>query len=116
MCKVKFLKATRARAAAFLAMCQTLGMSYLPTDRKGQIGDLAMELGAAAIIIGIVLYIVGSVFGALPAPGAVGSAAENAFTSVQTNIYTGLQLLGVGIIVAAAMGLIGLIVWRRRQE
>lgn len=82
-------------------------------ERRGQIGGVAIGLVSAAIIIGVGIYIAAEVFKAMPKLEA-GSAEENAMKAAKSNIFTGLQLLAIGLIIGAAMALVALVVWRRR--
>jgi uncharacterized metal-binding protein len=72
-----------------------------------RVGDIIGMIALAIIIIAAVLIVANfqSAVGSLHLTGSANTTATNVFT----NVWTGLQLAAIGIIITAAVGLIALV-------
>lgn len=77
---------------------------------KGQ-AQLAMTIATMAIVLVVVVIVLGQLTANL-GTGLTGAALA-AYGNVTAYTWTGIQLVAIGIIIVAGMGLIGMMLFRR---
>jgi hypothetical protein len=76
--------------------------------------DMAIVILIFAVTAIIAILVFTSIYTALPALPA-GGAANTTVTAFATSFYSSIQLLGVTLIVMAAVSVIGVIMWLRNR-